>query len=498
MSGFLVRTVGIINHPNGLNTDEASIGYEAFSIVNFGIDRNGNSYPVFLEAWGSGQNILYMLMIMPFVKLFGLSEFTVRFPMALMGCISLVVMYKLLSKMQNKKLTLIGLTFFAITPWHIMKSRYGLESNVFPDFCFYGFYFIYTSILDKKMYKFYIGAIFLGLCSYAYGTSYYFLPVFVISIIILLLVKKEIKFRHAIIFFSIIFFISLPIMLMIFINSFGLKEIHILALTIPKLQENRYEQLTILSSDNIIKNLWNNFYNSMKMLLSETDGFNANALDFYGVIYIFSLPIMIIGIMKSFTKKEIFNNIINIWFIVAFFLLFICEPNINRMNIIYFPMIFYTIFGIYTIIEKYEWTKKVILPVYLIAFILFEITYFSTDFLETYTFMGGIKDVIKYTDTLKEETIYFEYAIKEPYIYMLFYNQIDTTEFVNTVKHRNNYKTFNSVIEFGRYKFYLPDELDENAAYVMRKETADRYEINNNEWKIKYIDDFCILEKKDD
>ena len=203
-----MRTIGIVNHPNGLNTDEASIGYEAFSIVNFGMDRNGKTYPVFLEAWGSGQNALYMVMIIPFVKLFGLSEFTVRFPMALMGCISLVVMYKLLSKLQNKRLTLIGLAFFAITPWHIMKSRYGLESNVFPDFCFYGFYFICTGLLDKKMYKFYIGTIFLGLCSYAYGTSYFFLPVFVVGILIVLLVKKEIKIRHAIIFFSIVFLIS--------------------------------------------------------------------------------------------------------------------------------------------------------------------------------------------------------------------------------------------------------------------------------------------------
>lgn len=496
--GFLARTIGIVNHPNGFNTDEASIGYEAFSIVNFGMDRNGKTYPVFLEAWGSGQNVLYMVMIIPFVKLFGLSEFTVRFPMALMGCISLLVMYKLLSKMQNKELTLIGLAFFAITPWHIMKSRYGLESNVFPDFCFYAFYFICTSFLDKKMYKFYIGAIFLGLCSYAYGTSYFFLPVFVAGILIVLLVKKEIKFRHAIIFFSIVFLISLPIMLMIAINSFDLDEMHILVFTIPKLQENRYEQLTLLSSDNIIKNLWDNFYNSSKMLLTGTDGYNANALDFYGIVYIFSLPIMIIGIIKSFRKKELFNIILNIWFVAAFLLLFVCEPNINRMNIIYFPMIFYTIIGLYGIVEKHEWSLKLIQSVYLIAFILFEITYFNTNFLETYTFMGDIKDVIKYTDTLDEDTIYFEYAIKEPYIYVLFYNEIETPEFVNTVKYRNNFKTFNSVIEFGRYKFYLPEELDEKAAYVMTKETARGYTIDSSKWKRKYIDDFCVLEKRDD
>ena len=62
--GFLVRLIGITDYPNGLNCDEASIGYEAYSLLNYGIDRNGNSWPVFLEAWGSGQNALYMYIIM--------------------------------------------------------------------------------------------------------------------------------------------------------------------------------------------------------------------------------------------------------------------------------------------------------------------------------------------------------------------------------------------------------------------------------------------------
>ena len=57
--GVIVRCACINLYPNALNTDEASAAYEAFSIGNYGIDRNGNSLPVFLIAWGSGQNALY-------------------------------------------------------------------------------------------------------------------------------------------------------------------------------------------------------------------------------------------------------------------------------------------------------------------------------------------------------------------------------------------------------------------------------------------------------
>ncbi len=38
--GILIRIVGITGMPNALNCDEASAGYEAFSIINYGIDRN--------------------------------------------------------------------------------------------------------------------------------------------------------------------------------------------------------------------------------------------------------------------------------------------------------------------------------------------------------------------------------------------------------------------------------------------------------------------------
>ena len=49
--GVLIRVINISNIPNALNVDEASAGYEAYSILHSGIDRNGNFLPAFLVAW---------------------------------------------------------------------------------------------------------------------------------------------------------------------------------------------------------------------------------------------------------------------------------------------------------------------------------------------------------------------------------------------------------------------------------------------------------------
>ena len=96
--GILVRVVGIGEAPRGFNQDEASAGYDAFAIAKHGIDRNGIHNPVHLIAWGSGQNAAYSWLCMPFIALFGLSVWSVRLPMALVGCVSLVIFYFLLKK----------------------------------------------------------------------------------------------------------------------------------------------------------------------------------------------------------------------------------------------------------------------------------------------------------------------------------------------------------------------------------------------------------------
>ena len=54
--GCFARLIYIDIYPVGLNQDEASSAYDAWSIMNYGLGRNNESYPVHFIAWGSGQN----------------------------------------------------------------------------------------------------------------------------------------------------------------------------------------------------------------------------------------------------------------------------------------------------------------------------------------------------------------------------------------------------------------------------------------------------------
>lgn len=495
--GFGIRMINIQNLPNGLNCDEASSGYEAYSIANYGIDRNGNSVPVFLLSWGSGQNALYSYMIMPLMKLFGLSVLTTRLPMAILGCVSLIIMYKLLWKIGNKKLAIVGLAFFAICPWHIMKSRWGLESNVFPDLVLIATFFIIRGIQQKKISNVYIGFGVLGMCAYSYGTSYFFLPLFVIPLLAYLIYKKELRWKQAVICLSIVFVISLPIILYVIINTFDLPQIKILCFTIPRMTSNRYEEISSIFGSDFLTASLKNFKESAKVLLLQGDKLGWNYIEPYGITYLYSLPLTIIGIIENFKKRTIEKNIMNIWFMAAFLLMFVCEPNINRLNIIMIPIIYYTIIGLYEIINQMPKICWIIAAIYAVSFVMFIHTYVNTNFDKYSVFTDNIEDVIEYVDTLEADTIYIQYSYKEPYIYTLFYTQENPWDFIETVKYKKDgVVNFENIKSYGKYNFYLPEEIEheDGRVYVIAKN--NNIEINYEEWKITEFEKFIVLENK--
>lgn len=423
--------------------------------------------------------------------------------MAIIGCISLIALYLLLRKISNKKIAIIGLTFFAICPWHIMKSRWGLESNLFPDLILIFVYALIKGIEDKNKILYYISFMIAGITAYAYGTSYFFLPMFLIPVLIILVRKKEISIKQAIISLIIVGIISLPIILFVIINTFNLQQINLPFITIPKLEVNRYKEITSIFSKDFLTTSLSNFTQSMKILILQTDGLPWNSIEPFGLIYIFSEVFTIIGIIYSFRKNEKvnikYNYIINIWFIVSLILTFICEPNINRLNIIMIPIIYYCIIGIYVTVENKKKIAIGILILYIISFILFLNTYFHQNWDKYSTFESDLQDVITYVSDLEDKEIYISNKIKEPYIYVLFYTKGNTEEFVKTVQYYDEHVEFRQVKEFEKYHFQNIKEIDisDNKVFVIKKEDINKYNIEENKFKINNFEKYVVLENRD-
>lgn len=163
--GFL-RFYKLGSIPQGLTKDESYYGYDAYSVLKTGKDIWGNKLPLSFKSTGEYKmNLTYF--IVPFVKLFGLNEMSVRLPSAVFGFATLFVLFLTLNKLLSHRfLSLLLTAIYALSPFSFGMSRLFYESNVGLFFISLGIFFIISNKLMPA-------AIFLGLSSYLYNPYRY-------------------------------------------------------------------------------------------------------------------------------------------------------------------------------------------------------------------------------------------------------------------------------------------------------------------------------------
>ncbi len=439
--------------------------------MKYGMDRAGNRLPIALYAWGSGQSALYSYIMIPFLLLEGLTVYTMRLPMALIGIASLYIIYYLLKNIfDNKKIALVGVAFLAICPWHIMKSRWGMECNIFPDLVLLACLLLVLGLKKKNTILQVLSFIVLGLSSYSYGTAYLFLPFFVIITLVYLVRKREISLKRAIAYLGIVAIVSLPMIIYVMINTFGLKQIDI-GITIPTLKTVRYKEVSTVFQDNIILNCLINISDLVKLLVFQNDGLPWNALPQYGMFYLISIIFFAVGIVCGVKEhgKNKYSQIMNIWMLSSIILAIFLKNNINRINIIMIPCAYYIILGLYFIMRQHKALLICIAIIYTISFGLFIKDYISQDSNEYSTFASGIEEVVEFCENSNVQNVYCIPFNNEPFIYFLFYGEYDVNQYINTVQYKSENGTFGNIKSFSKYNFYLPTKIDANSLVIFPK-----------------------------
>ena len=478
--------------PYGANQDEVSAGYDAYAIMTTGKDRNGMQLPAHLISWGSGQNVLYSYLIIPFLWITNNSTLALRLPMGLVSLLSIALLFDLFRRKYDYKVALFAAIFLAITPWHFMKSRWGLESNLFPEMVFIGAYFLMCYLLDKKLYKFILSSVIIGLSSYSYGTSYFFLLFFVIAVMVYLLIKKLVKWQFALLYVAIIGVIAIPIILFLYVNIFEKDSFRFLFIDIPRLTSNRFGVISSIKNGTFFKDGWENYKNAFVMLFSQRDGLPHNHVEGFGTISYIALPFALIGLFHKGDKA--FINTLRIWLIVTILMLFIVSANINRMNIIFYPLIIFAFYGTMDIVKLEKRIGLVIKISYLANFLVFTGFYFSSwnenmkgNFY--YTFDDAIRCSTKY----EAETVYVTPYINQPYVYVLYYTKYDVDAFINTVNYTNPHGAFRGVSSFGNYVFSLPGELQEGNVYIVSNNSNPYKDVDLSNYEVTKFERYTVI-----
>src|SRR3990167_8581848 len=89
---FVLRVYRLPEIPPSLSWDEASIGYDAWAITLDGKDQWGNYLPSIFKSFGEYKYPMHIYATALAIKVFGLSDFTVRLPSVFMGTVVILVL----------------------------------------------------------------------------------------------------------------------------------------------------------------------------------------------------------------------------------------------------------------------------------------------------------------------------------------------------------------------------------------------------------------------
>jgi len=128
----VLRFTLLTYNPPSLNWDEISHGYNAYSISKTGMDQWGQKFPVInFRAYGDYPTTLNLYLTIPFMVIFGLTEFAIRFPHTLLGILTVISVYFLAWGLTKRKdVSLLSAFLVAVTPWYVFTSRFVVQSNL--------------------------------------------------------------------------------------------------------------------------------------------------------------------------------------------------------------------------------------------------------------------------------------------------------------------------------------------------------------------------------
>lgn len=368
--GLILRFYNLSVVPNGLQQDETSLGYNAYSILTTGKDEYGKPYPLYFQAFGEYKLPVYVYVTVPSIAVFGLNEFGVRFPSALFGFLTIPVFYLLVRRLfeKQKLLHIIATALFALNPWQIHFSRGAFEVTPALFFITLGILFYVFYIQKKKFIYLLLGVIFLGVSIYTYNIARLFIPMLFVYILCVLYKDSFRNSKKQLIGYLVTCGIVLfPLSVSVFsegglqstqgtllfssaVVQAPLVEFRSYLIELPQLYSKIFFNSVFLTLFQFIKNIFSYFSVNFFFLTGSLHG--NHGIGNVGMFYIFESITILLGVYKLFITKSKWNSLLIFWTvgIIAVASLTRETPHATRSFFIIPPFIIFSALGLYTLI----------------------------------------------------------------------------------------------------------------------------------------------------
>ena len=483
--------------------EEAAIGYDAYSILKTGRDFHGNRLPlVAFESFGDYKPSLYFYATIPPIAVFGLNTFAVRFPSALFGSLTVILIYWLVKELfsggesKNKnEVPILGLWssfFLAISPWHLQLSRAGFEANlglflvVLGSWSFLkglkrrGWLFLAVFSWSLSLYCYHANRIFVPLLGLGFGLCFF----------------KNLLKKKWLASLSIVLFIALVWPILSLFNQPQIKqrfaETSALATLEPIIKSN---QLIKADKNGLLSRLIHHrFWHYQGIFFDHyLDHFDLNYLflsgdsnprhstQLVGNLYLLQLPLLIWGIITIFQKHRKAGWLLLIWLLLSPIPAGFTKatPHALRSLPMLIPLTIFTSYGLMDLFRRMNKSNgnKLLTRVFggvLLLFVSFEFSrylyIYHHDYPRLYSqhWQYGYQEMIEYVSNHQQEYdhIYITRELGRPSAYYWFYTKTNP----RLVQAENNQvkKDQGEYLEFQDISFSSPQsQLLDNSLIVL-------------------------------
>ncbi|MFZ3301993.1 MAG: glycosyltransferase family 39 protein [Microgenomates group bacterium] len=422
------RLYKIDSIPASVYWDEASIGYNAYSVLTTGKDEWGETLPLHFRAFGEFKLPVYVYSVVISEAVLGVNAVAVRLPAVIFGLLSIVGLYFLVLELtKQKSIAMLSSFLFSITPWFFIFSRTGYEATAGLSFFIWATYFLNRSVQVKKYLLF--STIFFIASAYSYNSFRILTPI----VLGLGLLYHSYKKQLVIVLLS---------GLMLIISAFPLYKLY--------KQDSGLSRLQAVGSSAVISNYFKNFSPSYLFISGDTN--LRSQIPNQSQLYLIDAVFLVLGIIYIVRSKNP-----KLYLILGVLLLAPIPAAITKENphalrsILMSPMLSIIIaLGIFYLAKLHRFLIWFVIGIYVISFVNY---YYG--FVTNYNEVSKSAWQYEYKEIFgkqKEGCISDEYA--QPYIFGLYYNKVDPNYFISTrVLNPVNDWGFSTVKSFGNYTF---------------------------------------------
>lgn len=331
--GFFLRFYKLGNVPLGFYQDESAIGYNAYSVMLTGKDEHGISFPLYFKSFGDYKLPVYIYATIPAIKLFGMTEFAVRFPSAIFGFLTLLASYFFIWEITRKRIiALITVGFLAINPWSLHYNRATFEVSITLFFFVVGALLLHSSFQRKKTWTLFLGTLCFIISLYSYNLTRLLSPLLYLLCIFSFSKKRTITKKEIIITAIGSFLALIPFVITLFgkggfASAGGTLIFSSAVVKAPLIEMRSY----LVGSPFVISHFLLNIptqlvwqyvqnlteYLSVSFFFISGSSHGNHGIGNFGQFYLFELPLFVAGIVFCIKEKYPWRYFILGWIILT-------------------------------------------------------------------------------------------------------------------------------------------------------------------------------------